>query len=106
MFIGVQSIVQGMFDCISEGLACEGNIEIRKCGIFSTKSVPEHKARKPKTGETITVPSKNLIRFKPGLKMREIINQEDLLNHEEELSKSDKGTSSLIHDFDASNKSG
>ena len=72
----IKDVVQTMFDCMCEGLARDGNIEIRNFGIFKVKSTPEHQARNPKTSEIITVPAKKHIHFKPGQEMKILINQE------------------------------
>jgi|GEM_PF-887305 len=73
----IKDVVQTMFDCMCEGLAKEGNIEIRNFGIFKVKSTPERQARNPKTSEIITVPAKKHIHFKPGQEMKILINQQD-----------------------------
>ncbi len=73
----IKDVVQTMFDCMCEGLAREGNIEIRNFGIFKVKSTPERQARNPKTSEIITVPAKKHIHFKPGQEMKILINRED-----------------------------
>ena len=73
----IKDVVQTMFDCMCEGLAKEGNIEIRNFGIFKVKSTPERQARNPKTSEIITVPAKKHIHFKPGQEMKILINREE-----------------------------
>ena len=73
----IKDVVQTMFDCMCEGLAREGNIEIRNFGIFKVKSTPERQARNPKTSEIITVPAKKHIHFKPGQEMKILINQQE-----------------------------
>jgi DNA-binding protein HU-beta/integration host factor subunit beta len=70
----VKDNIQSMFDVMCEGLARDGNIEIRNFGIFKVKAIPPRTARNPKTGETIEVPAKNLIHFKPGQLMKQRIN--------------------------------
>jgi len=70
----VKDNIQCMFDTMCEGLGRDGNIEIRNFGIFKLKPIPSRTARNPKTGETIEVPAKNLIHFKPGQLMKQRIN--------------------------------
>ncbi|MCA9429761.1 MAG: integration host factor subunit beta, partial [Candidatus Omnitrophica bacterium] len=72
----VKDNVHAMFDVMCDGLGRDGNIEIRNFGIFKVKSIPERTARNPKTGETIEVPAKKLIHFKPGQLMKQRINNE------------------------------
>ena len=71
----VKENIQEMFDVMCEGLGRDGNIEIRNFGIFRVKPIPTRVARNPKTGETIQVPAKNLIHFKPGQLMKQRINK-------------------------------
>lgn len=73
----VQVLVDAMFECISQGLARDGGIEIRNFGIFKVKSIPQRRARNPKTGEIVTVPAKKQIHFKPGQQMKTLINREE-----------------------------
>jgi integration host factor subunit beta len=70
----VKDNIQSMFETMCDGLGMDGNIEIRNFGIFKVKSIPSRTARNPKTGETIQVPAKKLIHFKPGQLMRQRIN--------------------------------
>lgn len=41
------------------------DVALSKVGKFHTKLVPEHTARNPRTGESITVPNKRKLMFKP-----------------------------------------
>lgn len=70
----VKDNVEGIFDAMCDGLGRDGNIEIRNFGIFKVKAIPPRTARNPKTGETIEVPAKRLIHFKPGQLMKQRIN--------------------------------
>ena len=81
----VKDIVQTMFEAMCEGLARDGNIEIRNFGIFKVKSTPERKARNPKTSEIITVPAKRHISFKPGQLMKKRINDADYQEESDQL---------------------
>ncbi len=71
----VKDNIQSMFDTMCEGLGQDGNIEVRNFGIFKVKATPSRTARNPKTGETIHVPAKRLIHFKPGQLMKQRINE-------------------------------
>lgn len=75
----VKDNVEAMFQVMSEGLGRDGNIEIRNFGVFKVKHVAARTARNPRTGESIKVPEKNLIHFKPGQLMRQHINQAQLV---------------------------
>jgi len=78
----IKDVVQTMFDCMCEGLSRDGDIEIRNFGIFRVKHTPERQARNPKTSETITVPAKRHIHFKPGQEMKMLINREQKIQLE------------------------
>ena len=65
----VTEIVQMLFDGITEVLVEEGNIELRNFGIFKVKKRKARKARNPRTGEKVMVPSRRTVTFKPGREM-------------------------------------
>ena len=73
--VSVRTVVQTMLDTMCEGLAEDSNIEIRNFGVFKVKRKPSCLARNPRTAETIRVPEKRLIHFKPGQEMRRRINE-------------------------------
>lgn len=54
------------FDEISQRLADGGRVELRGFGSFSTHRLDARKARNPHTGESVDVPAKRVLRFKPG----------------------------------------
>ena len=69
--------VQMVFDRIIETLLDEGRIELRNFGVFEVKRRRARKARNPRTGETISVPERRVVTFKPGLEMEERVKQSD-----------------------------
>ena len=73
--IQAKEIVQRVFDGITETLVQEGRIELRNFGVFEVKKRKPRKARNPRTGETVKVPAKLVVTFKPGLKMEEQVSQ-------------------------------
>ena len=64
-------IVQGVFDGIVETLLSEGRIELRNFGVFEVKRRKPRRARNPRTGETVSVPARAVVTFKPGREMAE-----------------------------------
>jgi nucleoid DNA-binding protein len=66
-----KEIVQLTFDAILETLLEDKRIELRNFGVFEVKQRKARKARNPKTGERVDVPSKNVVTFKPGKEMEE-----------------------------------
>ena len=70
-----KEIVQQTFDAIVETLIRDGRIELRNFGVFEVKRRKARKARNPRTGDPVHVPSKNVVTFKPGKRMEERVSQ-------------------------------
>src|SRR3984893_11873482 len=70
-----KEIVQQTFDAIVDTLIEVGRIELRNFGVFEVKKRKPRKARNPRTGERVDVPSKNVVTFKPGKEMEERLRQ-------------------------------
>jgi nucleoid DNA-binding protein len=69
------AIVQRVIDGIVERLVHEGRLELRGFGVFEVKKRRPKTARNPRTGETVAVPAKLVVAFKPGQEMQERISQ-------------------------------
>ena len=69
----VKRVVQRTFDAVIEALAKEGRIELRNFGVFEVKERKARKARNPRTGDEVQVPSKRVVTFKPGKEMEQIV---------------------------------
>jgi nucleoid DNA-binding protein len=67
--------VQMVFDGIRETLLNEGRIELRNFGIFEVKKRRARKARNPRTGESVSVPRRRVVTFKPGLELEKRVNK-------------------------------
>ena len=65
--------VESLFRKIGQNLAKNRHIELRNWGIFKVKQRKGHLARNPKTGEKFPIPSHRVVVFKPGKKMKEMI---------------------------------
>jgi nucleoid DNA-binding protein len=70
-----KDIVQQTFNAIVETLITERRIELRNFGVFEVKERKPRKARNPRTGEKVDVPSKFVVTFKPGKMMEEKVRQ-------------------------------
>lgn len=68
-----KDIVQRTLDAIIATLVEEGRIELRNFGVFEVKRRAPRKARNPRTGDKVFVPSKNVVTFKPGKEMEELV---------------------------------
>lgn len=65
------TVIQSFMDQIIDELAKGNRIEFREFGIFELKRRKQRIARNPKTGETVQVPPKTVVAFKPGKTMKE-----------------------------------
>ena len=71
-----QQIVQKTFDSIVNTLVEDGRVELRGFGVFAVKWRKARKARNPQTGETVTVPERCAVTFKPGKVMTARVEEE------------------------------
>ena len=70
----VELAVKTVLDIMSNALAEGQRIEIRGFGSFSLQHYAARQGRNPKTGLPVAVPAKCAPRFKPGLELRERVN--------------------------------
>src|SRR5262245_3114777 len=75
-----KDIVQRTLDAIIQTLVTEGRIELRNFGVFEVKQRAPRKARNPRTGDKVYVPAKNVVTFKPGKEMEELVRRMDPKN--------------------------
>jgi len=68
--MALNCILGQMADAIAQG----ERIEIRGFGSFNLHHRPPRIARNPKTGESVNLPAKVAIHFKPGKEMRDRVN--------------------------------
>ncbi len=64
--IQTKEIVQSTLDAIVDSIVEAGRIELRNFGVFEVRERAPRKARNPRTGETVYVPAKKVVVFKPG----------------------------------------
>lgn len=83
--IKTKEIVQKTFDFIIDTLVTEGRIELRNFGVFAVKKRAARKARNPKTGEKVDVPTKFVVTFKPGKEMEKRVLEMEALEHQREV---------------------
>jgi len=69
----VKQIVQLTLDGIIDVLATDKRIELRNFGVFEVRTRKARKARNPRTGEQVMVPSKQVVTFKAGKVMEQRI---------------------------------
>ena len=70
-----REIVQKTLDAIVDALVTEERIELRNFGVFAVKRRAARKARNPKTGDSVHVPAKLVVTFKPGKVMEQRVQE-------------------------------
>lgn len=105
----VKEIVQLTLEAIISTLANDPDhrIELRNFGVFQVKRRAARSARNPRTNEKVRVPAKNVVTFKPGKRMEEVVrNLENVpLLNDDELSGTDEEPSEeLATSFSATGK--
>ena len=70
----VEATVNCILNSMNEELGRGGRIEIRGFGTFSVRQHKAKMGRNPRTGETVSIPRKNSVHFKPGTELRERVN--------------------------------
>lgn len=71
--VDVKRIVQKTFDVIVEALIRNEKVELRNFGVFKIKERKARFGRNPRTGESVPVPPRKVVVFKPGLEMKQKI---------------------------------
>jgi DNA-binding protein HU-beta len=64
-----KKVLEKFIESVGETLAAGNNIEIRGFGSFKVKKRKELKARNPRTGEKVIVPSRFVPAFKPSRRL-------------------------------------
>jgi integration host factor subunit beta len=68
-----ETVVNTIFDCMTEALRKGDRIEIRGFGSFQVKVREAREGRNPKTGEEVKIPAKRTPFFKVGKELKERI---------------------------------
>ncbi|HOY10736.1 MAG TPA: HU family DNA-binding protein [Candidatus Omnitrophota bacterium] len=71
--VDVKTIVQKTFDVIVESLVRNEKVELRNFGVFKVKERKARFGRNPRTGDSVPVPPRKVVVFKPGLEMKQRI---------------------------------
>ncbi|HLC15743.1 MAG TPA: HU family DNA-binding protein [Thermodesulfovibrionia bacterium] len=70
------NVVDAMIEAMTTALAQGSKVEIRGFGNFTVRQREARKARNPRTGEMVEVPAKRVPHFKPGKKLRAMVEGE------------------------------
>jgi len=68
--VDVKRIVQKTFDVVVEALVRNEKVELRNFGVFKVRERKARFGRNPRTGESVPVPPRKVVIFKPGLEMK------------------------------------
>ncbi len=68
-----ETVVNTIFDCMTESLRTGDRIEIRGFGSFQIKIREAREGRNPKTGQEVRIPAKRTPFFKVGKELKERI---------------------------------
>ena len=71
--VDVKRVVQKTFDVIIDSLVRAEKVELRNFGVFKIKERRARFGRNPRTGESVPVPPRKVVVFKPGLEMKKMI---------------------------------
>ena len=61
---------QAMIELIKDTLASGEKIQLAGLGIFEVKTRPARTTRNPRTGESVTVPERKAVSFKPAAALK------------------------------------
>ena len=69
-----ETVVNCVFDAMTEALQRGEGIEIRGFGSFTVRPYKPYDGRNPRTGQPVPVPAKRLPFFKVGKELKELVN--------------------------------
>jgi integration host factor subunit beta len=68
------AIVETVFDCITDALVKGNKVELRGFGRFRVRQHRARTGRNPKMNTLVQVPAKKVPHFKPGKRLRNLLN--------------------------------
>ena len=68
--VDVKKVVHKTFDVIVDSLVRSEKVELRNFGVFKIKERKARFGRNPRTGQSVPVPPRKVVVFKPGLEMK------------------------------------
>ena len=71
----VEAVMDSILGTITEALSSNERVDVRGFGSFVVKDKKERQGRNPRTGETITIPAKRDVGFRPGKELSEKLAQ-------------------------------
>ena len=68
-----EQVVNSVFSAIAEAMKSGDKVTLVGFGTFSVSERAAREGRNPKSGETITIPAKKVVKFKAGSKLTESV---------------------------------
>ncbi len=65
--------VDALLDSLSKELSSGSKVTLTGFGTFQVKEQKSKRGRNPQTGEVMTIPAKNVVKFSPGKSLRNIL---------------------------------
>lgn len=73
--VEAKAMVQHTLDELVRTLAENGRLELRNFGVFQVQVSAPRKARNPRTGETVMIGERRVVKFKMGKAMSEALDK-------------------------------
>lgn len=70
----IDAVVKAFTETVTEELAKGGSVQLIGFGTFELGSREERQGRNPQTGEAMTIPARNVPRFKPSKALKDAVN--------------------------------
>lgn len=70
----VMAVTDAVFTVIADQVCNDDTVNIPGFGIFAAKERPAHTGRNPATGETVEIPAKRVVVFKPSKALKDLLN--------------------------------
>ena len=70
----IDNSVREIFEIMIESLSAGNRIEIRGFGSFEIRVREPREAHNPKTGEKVNLDERRVVHFKPGIELRDRVN--------------------------------
>ena len=66
-------VIDSFVDVVSEELVKDGKLTLVGFGTFKTITKKQKKGRNPRTGDSITIPKKRVVKFIPGKRLKAVV---------------------------------
>lgn len=69
-----ERVVESILGSIKEGLSSGDKVTLRGFGTFKVEQRAARMGRNPKTGTDVSIPAKNVVKFKPSTELKDWVN--------------------------------